>query len=342
MADIYSLNVDTGTVYIRALPGEDLSGWVIVSYGQSGNGSEPVDGNPVDTSTPYVADPLDGYYYYKQELGLLDGPSGQRHAIVLVDDEQDVIDTVGWGKDEDFPLVGGPGDGINISPGDGNYAPGDGPWYTDGPPWETTQPPDLQPLPPPCFVAGTLIDTPSGQIPIEHLQNGDLVTTTEGAKPIIWVGNSNVRLDSEHSDGLQPVRFAAGSLGFENPKNEVLLSQQHRVYFESSMNELLFGVSGVLVPAKFLINGYDITLDTTLIKVDYYHILLDGHFLVYANGLRAETLLLGEWVFSKSSLQAFKEFKRIFSDRVSPSVAKNFVSSTLVLKKYESELLKPK
>ncbi|MFH1282443.1 MAG: terminase family protein, partial [bacterium] len=36
-----------------------------------------------------------------------------------------------------------------------------------------------------CFVKGTLITTPSGQVPIEHLNVGDYVLTREGPKPIV-------------------------------------------------------------------------------------------------------------------------------------------------------------
>ena len=40
-----------------------------------------------------------------------------------------------------------------------------------------------------CFVAGTLITTPEGQIPIERLKIGDYVVTRKGAKKIIATGN---------------------------------------------------------------------------------------------------------------------------------------------------------
>jgi hypothetical protein len=42
--------------------------------------------------------------------------------------------------------------------------------------------------PPVCFVAGTLIATPSGAVPVERLRPGDLVATwDEGAQPVRWV-----------------------------------------------------------------------------------------------------------------------------------------------------------
>jgi Hint domain len=343
VADINSFNIETGTVFIRALPTEDLSGWQITSYNQKGNGSEPTSGQLVDTSMPYTTDPPDGYIYYRQELGPLSSSSGQRDALVLEDDNGSVVDAVGWGKDTDFDLDGGSGDGTTISPEDGTYAPGDGPWYSYGPPWETTTSPvgpdGLVPISPPCFAAGTLIDTPSGPTRIERLRKGQLITTFEGSRRIIWVGGTKVRLDCDDVAYLRPVRFSIGSLGSGKPTSEVLLSQQHRVYLSSAQNELLFGVAGVFAPAKFLINDNDIVLDTTLSEISYFHILLEEHHVVCANGMHAESLMLGEWAASKSSFQALAEFRDIFSGTAVEEIELSYRPSHTILKKYEAALL---
>lgn len=339
MAEISSFNIDTGEVFIRTLPGEDLADWFLVQYNHSGNGSTPVDADRVDTSMPYVSEPDDGYIYYLQVLGPMSSPSGQRDALVLVDDTLTVVDAVGWGKDDDFDLIGGPGDGITISPGDGNYAPGDGPWYSKGPPWETSPPPtDLEPLPPPCFVAGTLLQTPNGPVPIEHLHVGQRVSTSDGPKPILWVGGSKVKLSGSKTRHLRPVRFSAGSLGHDRPYRDILLSQQHRVYCESALNELLFGVSGVLVAAKHMVNGSTIIIEEGMDEVEYFHLLLDSHYIVKANGLSAETLLLSEWAASGSALKAKAEFLEIFSKYAHSDAGFENNSAYPILKKFEAKL----
>ena len=44
-----------------------------------------------------------------------------------------------------------------------------------------------------CFCRGTLIETPNGQIAVEALSRGDMVTTTAGAvKPVTWIGRQTV------------------------------------------------------------------------------------------------------------------------------------------------------
>ena len=42
-----------------------------------------------------------------------------------------------------------------------------------------------------CFTNGTLIDTPTGPVPVKHLGEGDLVQTKEnGPQPIVWRGGA--------------------------------------------------------------------------------------------------------------------------------------------------------
>lgn len=43
-----------------------------------------------------------------------------------------------------------------------------------------------------CFVAGTMVSTPSGAVPIESLHTGDLVITRVGAKPVIAAGPTEI------------------------------------------------------------------------------------------------------------------------------------------------------
>lgn len=48
---------------------------------------------------------------------------------------------------------------------------------------------------PPCFVAGTLIETPQGPRPIETLRQGDLVSLHGGgAATIQWIGGAQIGL----------------------------------------------------------------------------------------------------------------------------------------------------
>jgi hypothetical protein len=58
----------------------------------------------------------------------------------------------------------------------------------------TTQGPlDVNDLGPPCFAAGTMIETECGMTPVEQIQVGDLVRTLDhGLQPVQWRGSRGV------------------------------------------------------------------------------------------------------------------------------------------------------
>jgi hypothetical protein len=73
--------------------------------------------------------------------------------------------------------------------------------------------------PPVCFVAGTLIATPAGAVPVERLRPGDLVETwDQGAQPVRWVTHTIRSLaDLVTNPKWRPVRIPAGALGHKQP-----------------------------------------------------------------------------------------------------------------------------
>ena len=133
-----------------------------------------------------------------------------------------------------------------------------------------------------CFAAGTRIATDHGDVPIEHLHKGDCVLTllSGKAKPIGWIGHRLV--DCEHHPDpakVWPVRIVAHAFGAGMPSRSLLLSPDHAVYSD-----------GVLIPIKCLINGTTIA-QIRMRRVDYYHIELAGHDVVFAEGLPTESYL---------------------------------------------------
>ena len=84
----------------------------------------------------------------------------------------------------------------------------------------------------PCFVAGTLIDTPRGLVPVEMLRSGDMVRTRDhGAQPLRWLGPSTRRAAGADA----PVRLAPGALG---PHDALEVSPNHRVMIADATAEL--------------------------------------------------------------------------------------------------------
>lgn len=156
----------------------------------------------------------------------------------------------------------------------------------------------------PCFVAGTRIDTPDGPRRIESLKVGDLVTTLDqGARPILWIGRSNV----DGRGPLAPVLIPQGALGNTGP---LKLSPNHRILLQSPQAELLFCQHAVLVPAKALVDGRTIVFDPAP-RVTYIHLLLNGHELIFAEGIATESLFTGAMALSALDAAARAELAAI-------------------------------
>ncbi|OCJ03510.1 hypothetical protein A6U86_30820 [Rhizobium sp. AC27/96] len=132
-----------------------------------------------------------------------------------------------------------------------------------------------------CFLRGTRIRTPDGDMPVEELRVGDLVATHRGASEIIWIGRRMIDpkgIDKPH-DTL-PIRIKADSIAENVPERDLLISPDHCMFFEQA-----------LIPTKFLINGTTITQETMLDRFEYYHIELAQHSIVLAEGAQTETYL---------------------------------------------------
>ncbi|MBE9476001.1 MAG: Hint domain-containing protein [Proteobacteria bacterium] len=164
-----------------------------------------------------------------------------------------------------------------------------------------TTPPDI----PVCFVKGTLITTPSGQIPVEDLRAGDLVKTRgQGDQPVRWVGSQKFLAHGKYA----PIRIRAGALG---NTRDLLVSPQHRMLLTGWRLELLFDHTEVLVTAKSLLNDQSITREDGG-EVEYYHILLDNHQIIFAEGCPSESFHPGGQAMTSFSKATQQEIYELF------------------------------
>ena len=133
-----------------------------------------------------------------------------------------------------------------------------------------------------CYCAGTLIQTADGEVPVERLAIGDTVVTASGDhRPIRWIGQrrySGRFLAGRR--GLLPVRFRAGSLGGGLPKRDLFVSPKHAMF-----------LGGVLIPAHALVNGSTIEQVRRAETVSYFHVELETHDILLAEGAAAESFL---------------------------------------------------
>lgn len=133
-----------------------------------------------------------------------------------------------------------------------------------------------------CFMAGTHIATRDGSVSVEDLSIGDLVLTSAGAEsPIRWVGRQTVSTTFADPKRVMPIRIKHAALDHDLPKRDLLVSPCHAILVE-----------GVLVQAGALVNGTTIVRETDVpTTFVYYHVELEDHSLILAEGVPAETFV---------------------------------------------------
>ncbi|MCF2870252.1 Hint domain-containing protein [Octadecabacter sp. G9-8] len=184
-----------------------------------------------------------------------------------------------------------------------------------------------------CFTPGTRIATPKGLIAIDDLEVGDLVVTRDhGLQPIRWIEGRTVPA----IDRFAPVRIRQNVLAGQD--RDLIVSPQHRVLFQGYRAELLFGETEVLVSAKHLIDGMDVTQDEAEM-VTYVHMLFDQHEVIYAEGAATESFHPGDVGFTAVGNQAREELFAIFPElRSDPKCYGN--TARRCLKAHEAQLIR--
>jgi hypothetical protein len=135
-----------------------------------------------------------------------------------------------------------------------------------------------------CYLRGTRIATPSGDVAIEALRPGDLVLTHRGeALPVVWIGHRRVEA-ARHPEPARvlPVRIRAGAFGPGLPRRDLLVSPDHAIF-----------VHDVLIPARLLADGDAVAIDASIGSPEYFHLELERHAVLLAEGLPAESLMPG-------------------------------------------------
>jgi hypothetical protein len=130
-----------------------------------------------------------------------------------------------------------------------------------------------------CFCAGTMIATPAGEVPVEKLKLGaQVLTAHNGQRKIRWIGRGKVLSTPGKHTAATPVIVRKGALAENVPNQDLHVTKAHSLYIDD-----------VLIPAEFLVNHRTILWDDRGQEVEIYHIELDSHDVILANGTPAET-----------------------------------------------------
>ena len=134
----------------------------------------------------------------------------------------------------------------------------------------------------PCFAQDTLIDTPAGEVAVQDLRAGDLVSTASGGiQTVRWIGSRRIDI-ARHpvARQVQPIRIRPDAIAAGMPVRDLWVSPDHALFLEN-----------LLIPARMLVNGTTVTREEDWQAVTYYHVELDAHDILLADGLPAESYL---------------------------------------------------
>jgi hypothetical protein len=82
------------------------------------------------------------------------------------------------------------------------------------------------------------------------------------------------------SRNVTPILIEAGALDENLPRRDLYVSPEHSLY-----------IDGVLVPAEHLVNGVSVVRCINAESVHYFHIELERHDVIFAEGAAAETFV---------------------------------------------------
>ena len=130
-----------------------------------------------------------------------------------------------------------------------------------------------------CFCAGTLIGTPAGEVPVQTLKAGDIVLTAHnGPRKVTWLGKGKVLSTRGKRTAATPVIVRKGALADNVPARDLHVTKAHSLYIDE-----------VLIPVEFLVNHKTIIWDDRAQEVEIYHVELESHDILIANGTPAES-----------------------------------------------------
>jgi hypothetical protein len=163
---------------------------------------------------------------------------------------------------------------------------------------------------PHCFLIGTRILTPRGEVAVEELTIGALVETLNGPLPVKWIGRrrfKKVASSSWHSS-VAPIRVARFALHDQYPHRDLYLSPGHSLF-----------VDGVLIPVKHLVNDRSVVraeMDDREV-IECLHIELETHEIIFAEGAPVETLLVTD---GREGFANFVEYERLYGSEERPAM----------------------
>lgn len=127
------------------------------------------------------------------------------------------------------------------------------------------------------LVAGTTVLTLMGELPVEHLCEGDRIITRDAGVAVLR------GLRAEVAE-VALVRIKAGSLGHTRPERDVALGPGTPVLIRDWRAPALYGQPSAMVPAGRLVDGEFVASEARAV-VRLFTLVFDRPHVIYADGL---------------------------------------------------------
>ncbi|UWQ55465.1 Hint domain-containing protein [Leisingera caerulea] len=185
----------------------------------------------------------------------------------------------------------------------------------------------------PCFLRGTMIRVPGGEIAVEDLRPGmEVLTCDNGPQVLLWTGSRRTACTPDTA----PIRFAPDSCGNDR---DLYVSPQHRMVVSGAMAELLFGETEVLVKAKDLVNDRTVRPALELEEAEYFHLLFGSHQILWANGALSESYQPGPETAAGFDAGTQAEIRDLFPDLCAETGRGCGNAARLSLRSYEARVI---
>lgn len=189
-----------------------------------------------------------------------------------------------------------------------------------------------------CFAQDTKIATISGERAVQDLREGDKVITRDnGLQEIAWIGHKTI--DLKRAPALRPILIKAGSLGHNQPEQDIMVSPNHRMLVANDVTSLLFDERETLVAAKHLVGKAGVEIAAPK-SVSYFHILFENHEVVLGNGAWSESFQPGDYSMTTLDGDQRNEIFTLFPELKEQSALQDFAAARRSLNKKEAALLR--
>src|SRR5215467_14525199 len=146
---------------------------------------------------------------------------------------------------------------------------------------------------------------------MQDLRIGDEVQTLAGRKAIKWIGYNKFAKEEGRAwpYSVMPIRVARFAIDDHSPHSDLYLSPLHCIFFNKT-----------LIPVQYLINGISVSqgAPSGMSAIEYYHLDLGTHEVLYAEGALVESFYDGE--SEREQFSNFVQYERLYGAEPQPKM----------------------